>query len=318
MNSPHVVVFGSLNADLVMSVPHLPQSGETLLAGSFTTVPGGKGANQAAALARLNVPTTLVGRVGDDDFGRMLQASLKHVGADTSGVAVDPDAPTGLASIAVATGGENHIIVVPGANNRLDASDIARLRSFLDGAAMLLLQLEVPLSAAIAAAQSACDLGVPVLLDPAPARALPPELYAAVDAISPNATEAEVLVGFAVTDSATAARAADVLLQRGVGLTLMTLGEQGVYCATAREAFFAPAFPIAGVDTVAAGDAFNGAYAAARFHGLDLQRAVTWGQAAGAIAASRPGSQSSLPTADELRSFLSDRGISFGVLAGIE
>lgn len=293
--------------DLVARTPSLPVPGETLLGSSFTTVPGGKGANQAVAVARLEVPTVMIGRVGSDGFGQTLLSSLQAAGVKTADVLVD-DQHSGVAMIAVDDHSENHIIVIPGANGQVGAADVDRLTHHLPGAAALLLQLEIPLSAVVAAAQAAHHAGVKVILDPAPAQAdLPTDLYALVSILTPNAIEAAQLVGFPVHDAATAAQAATILQQRGVETVVIKLGATGVFCATPEESFFIPAFKVEAVDTVAAGDAFNGGLAAALAEGLSIREAIVWGAATGALSATKAGAQSSLPDRATVEAFLEER-----------
>lgn len=305
MNPAHVIVFGSMNMDLVARTPKLPVPGETLLGYSFATIPGGKGANQAVAVARLKVPTTMIGRVGSDEFGQTLLAKLQADDVNTADVLVDETISSGVAMIAVDDQSENHIIVIPGANGQVDESDVDRVTRHLPGAAALLLQFEIPLTAVLAAANTAHQAGVRVILDPAPARSdIPAELYASVNIITPNAVEATQLVGFPVHDPATAAQAATVLQQRGVESVVIKLGATGVFCATPEESFFVPAFAVKAVDTVAAGDAFNGGMAAALADGLSLRQSVTWGAATGALSATKAGAQSSLPDRATVEAFL--------------
>lgn len=318
------IVFGSINIDLVSKTPRLLLPGETLTGHSFATAPGGKGANQAVAIAKLGVPSYMVGRIGGDNFGRELLASLQAAGVKTENVLVDESISSGVAAIAVADNGENQIIITPGANGRVDETDVERLQSLLKippnlpshkggtnsppfqgglGGSILLLQLEIPLSAVIAAAQVAKAAGIKVILDPAPAQNLPDELYPLVDIITPNETEAGRLVGFTVDGREAATEAAQALLQKGVGNAIVKLGAKGVICATQTETFFTPAFSVKAVDTVAAGDAFNGGLAAALVEGLPLRQAVVWGAAAGALAATKPGAQSAMcdrPTLEAL------------------
>ena len=337
MNS--IIVFGSINIDLVSKTPRLPLPGETLTGHSFVTAPGGKGANQAVAIAKLGVPSYMVGRVGGDNFGRELLASLQAAGVQTENVLVDEGISSGVAAIAVDDNGENQIIITPGANGRVDATDVERLQSLLKippslpsqrgetnsspsqgglggsrppfqgefGGSILLLQLEIPLSVVIAAAQVAKAAGIKVILDPAPAQNLPEELYPLIDIITPNETEAGRLVGFPVDGREAASEAAQVLLQKGVGNAIVKLGAKGVICATQAETFFTPAFSVTAVDTVAAGDAFNGGLAAALVEGLSLRQAIVWGAATGALAATKPGAQSAMCDRATLDEFLKTR-----------
>jgi ribokinase len=305
-----IIVFGSINMDLVTKTPRLPIAGETLPGYEFFTAAGGKGANQAVAAARLGVSTHMVGRLGDDDFGRQLLSGLKAAGVHTDGILVDAAASSGVAVITVDDAGENHIIIVAGVNGRVNQQDVERLTHLLPGAAALLLQFEIPLPVVLSAAQVAHQAGIPVILDPAPAKTnIPPELYPLVDIITPNEIEASQLVGFPVNGQDSAAKAAAELLQRGVNTVIVKLGDQGVFCATAKETFFVPAFSVQAVDTVAAGDAFNGGLAVALAQGYPLPEAVVWGAAAGAICATKSGAQPALPDRETFEAFMKERGV---------
>ncbi len=305
-----VIVLGSINMDLVATTPRLPLPGETLMGLEFFTVSGGKGANQAVACSRLGVPTHLVGRVGGDGFGQSLLAGLKESGVGTEAVFVDTSTSSGVAAIAVAADGENQIIVIPGANGKVDRTEITQLEKLLPTAALLLLQLEIPLEIVMIAAQAAAKAGVPVILDPAPMPLVfPPELYSLIEIITPNQTEASQLVGFPVIDQATATRAAQELIARGVKNAVVKLGDQGAVWATGTDCIFVPAFTVEAIDTVAAGDAFNGGLAAGLVEGLSLRSALVWAAAAGAIATTKPGAQSSLGDRATLEDFLKARGI---------
>jgi ribokinase len=304
------VVFGSINMDLVARTPQLPVPGETLLGHKFFTAPGGKGANQAVAIARLGIPTQMVGRVGSDSFGQEVLKSLQTAGVNTDYVLVDETASSGVAAIAVDDAGENQIIIIPGANGRIDGTDVERLESLLLGANALLLQFEISMSAVWRATQAAREAGVKVILDPAPAQIeVPEELYPLVDIITPNEIEAGQLVGFPVDGVEAATKAANMLLQRGVGSAIVKLGAKGAVCATEEETFFVPAFPVAAIDTVAAGDAFNGGLAVALAEGLSLQQAVVWGAAAGALASTKPGAQSSMCDRQTFNTFLNQMSV---------
>lgn len=305
-----VVVLGSINMDLVATTPRLPLPGETLTGLEFFTVSGGKGANQAVACSRLGVPTQLIGRVGGDEFGRSLLAGLQGAGVGLEAVLVDNSTRSGVAAIAVAAGGENQIIVIPGANGRIDRTEITQLEKLLPTAAFLLLQLEIPLEIVLIAAQAAYKAGVPIILDPAPLPPIfPPELYSLIEIITPNQTEASQLAGFTVVDQATATLAGQELVARGVKNAVVKLGDQGAVWVTATDYAFIPAFRVETVDTVAAGDAFNGGLAAGLYAGLPLRSALVWAAAAGAIATTKPGAQSSLSDRATLNQFLQARGI---------
>jgi ribokinase len=299
-----VIVFGSINMDLVARAPRLPALGETLIGHSFETVPGGKGANQAVAIARLGIPTELIGRVGGDIFGQDLLKSLKANGVGCDRIFIDQSTHSGVAVITVDDSGENNIIVIPGANGRMGEDDIKRLQALLPQAKIVLLQLEIPLPTVVAVARMAKQAGVTVILDPAPAPSeLPPELYPLIDIITPNQIETSQLVGFPVDNLETATNAAIVLQQRGVQTVITKLGKQGALCLTTNEIFPIPIFPVQAVDTVAAGDAFNGGLAAGLSAGLSLRQATTQAAAVAALSVTKAGAQPSLPTGEELTAF---------------
>jgi ribokinase len=298
-----VLVFGSLNMDLVTRTPRLPQPGETIAGHHFVTVPGGKGANQAVAVAKLGVPVQMNGRVGGDEFGKMLIESLRSAGVDCAGIHIDETCSSGIAAIAIDDAGENNIIIVPGANGRVDESDVAKI-PFLDRQ-VLLLQLEIPIAIVLAAAQVAHSAGVTVILDPAPAPPeLPEALYATVDILTPNQVEAEQLTGIKVRDRDSAIAAAQELQRRGVKTVIIKMGAQGALCVTQDEELWIKPFEVVAIDTVAAGDAFNGGLAAALAEGRSIEEACQWGAAAGAIAVTQSGAQEAMPTRSALMKLL--------------
>lgn len=299
-----IVVFGSINMDLVVRTPRLPQAGETLTGYTFFTASGGKGANQAVASARLGAPTRMIGRVGGDVFGPTLLDNLRADGVDISGVIIDHKQPSGVAVIAVDDAAENTIIVIPGANGAIGSDDLARLTDTLAEATVLLLQLEIPMDAVVAAARVAHEHGVKVIVDPAPARSLPPELYDLIDVLTPNETEAAVLVGFDLHDRDAVEQAARVLLERGARNVVIKLGSKGAFWTDGATSRFLPAFPVEAVDTVAAGDAFNGGLAAALNKGEEIASALRWGLAAGALSVTKAGAQPSLPHLDAVTQLL--------------
>ncbi len=291
-----IVVFGSLNMDLVTRVSRLPLPGETLMGTEFFTTPGGKGANQAVAAAKLGVATALVGRVGNDDWGRSLTEGLNTYGVETSGVTVDDTIHSGVAIITVAATGENQIIGVYGANDRLDASDVDRLVPLLPEAEVLLLQLEVAIDAVKLAAQAAQEAGVMVILDPAPVpKTSIVQLYPHIDLLIPNETEASQLVGFEVNSIDSATRAAFVLHDQGAKAVIIKLGAQGALYSEEQGSeittAFIPAFNVEAIDTVAAGDAFAGGLAVAIVEGFPMIEAVRRGCASGALATLTIGAQ---------------------------
>ena len=304
--SPSTIhVFGSLNMDLVCRTPRLPQPGETILGNQFDTLPGGKGANQAVAAARLGAAVAMVGRVGTDAFGQQLLDSLRDAGVDVSGVGLDAGAATGVAAIAVDDSGHNTIVVVPGANGRVSDADIDRLVARLLPGDSLLLQFEVPLPAIIAAAKAAKAQGVTVIADPAPARAdLPAEFFKAVDILTPNQIEASQMTGLEVSDIPSATEAARQLVERGVAIAIVKLGNLGAVVATEDRSFHQPALPVKAVDTVAAGDAFNGGLAVALTEGMDLAEAVQFASAVAAASVMVPGAQVSMPERSRVSALL--------------
>ncbi len=300
-----IAVFGSINADLIAFTPRIPEAGETLLGDSFLTAPGGKGANQAIACTKLGIPTHMIGRVGNDIYGQELLANLYIQGVNTEGVFVDDRHTSGVAMILVNSQGENQIVVVSGANGQLGEPDLDRLEKVLPKVSTLLLQLEIPLPAVIKAARLAKNQGVKVILDPAPIPNLfPEELYQLVDVITPNRVETSQLVGFTVNDVETAKQAVEVIRSRGVGTVIVKLGSSGLVWGNGEKLVFVPAFNVDTVDTVAAGDAFNGGLAVALAKGLPMEQAIIWGTAAGAIATTQPGAQSALPDYESLVAFL--------------
>lgn len=302
-----IIVLGSINMDLVARTPRLPAPGETLTGHSFATIPGGKGGNQAVACARLDAPTRLLGRVGNDAFGHALLDSLRQNKVDTRQIAVDPTASSGVAVIAVDDNAENSIIVIPGANGRVGRRELDNLGSVLRETDLLLLQLEIPMDTVEAAARLALQRGARVLLDPAPARPLPDDLYPLVDTLTPNLTEAAILSGRPVHDHSTAVMAAQDLLARGAGQVIVKMGSSGAYAIGPEGGEHYPAIPVEAVDTVAAGDAFNGALAVALAEGRPWPEAIHWALAGGACAVTAEGAQPSMPDRETLLAMLAKR-----------
>ena len=288
-----IVVLGSTNTDMVISGAKIPVPGETVCGGSFMMNPGGKGANQAVAVARLSArrrQCVFIAKVGDDLFGRDTARRLKAEGIDAR-LIVDKTAASGTALILVDRKGQNCISVALGANGTLSPEDVAPFASDIERADALLLQLETPLETVLWAARTAHAKGVHVILNPAPAAKLPRELYACLDWITPNETEAELLTGVKVVDLASAQAAERVLKRRGVAHVAITLGAKGCYAAGRIH----PCVKVKAVDTVAAGDTFNGAFVVALAEGKGVDEAIAFAQAAAARAVTRPGAQSSVP-----------------------
>ncbi|TDD68228.1 ribokinase [Jiangella aurantiaca] len=295
-----IAVLGSANMDLVVTVDRAPGRGETVTGLEFTTVPGGKGANQALAAARAGGDVAFLGAVGDDDFGRRVTALLAGDGVDVSGLVVS-DQPTGTAHITVDGTGDNSIVVVPGANGTVTSLTDAH-RAALDAAEIVLLQLELPLPLVTAAAEYARSRGVRVMLTPAPAVPLPPALLAAVDVLVPNEHEAALLAG--VADPVAAARS----LAAAGGDVVVTLGARGALRVRAGAVTAVQAFAVDAVDTTAAGDTFAGVLAVGLAAGLDWDAALRRASAAAALSVRRPGASSSMPHRAEIDAFLAEAG----------
>ena len=296
---PRIVVVGSANTDLVMRVRYLPRPGETVLGGTFASVLGGKGANQAVAAARAGAHTTFVAKVGTDAMGDAAIAAYRAVGIDTTHVSRHESSPSGVAIVVVNEAGENAIAVASGANGMLLPADVDRARPEIAMADVLLLQLEVPLETvrhAIAVAQAA---GVRVILNPAPARPLDEALLAAVWLVTPNETEAAMLTGSSPAGFDVAAAAAH-LIAHGPRAAVITLGGRGAFVRDSGTALHVPAYPVHPVDTVAAGDVFNGCLAVAVAEGRDLADAVRFATAGAALSVTRRGAQDSAPGRPEI------------------
>lgn len=301
-----IVVIGSLNMDLVGCAARIPVVGETITGHTFFGEPGGKGANQAYAAAKLGGRVAMLGRVGGDDFGRQMRANLEQAGCDVSGVLTLPDVSSGIALIFVADAGQNSIIIVPGANGRFSPEDIDGAHVSLAGAAWVLLQLENPLSTVLAAARAASLAGARVILDPAPAQSVPDELFALADIITPNETEAAILADLppASLNRDQALAIARKLQARGAKTVIVKLGEQGCLLADPDNSQLLPAPSVKAVDTTAAGDEFNAGLAVGLSEGLDLPSACRFANAAAALSVTKLGAQASAPTRAELNDFI--------------
>ena len=299
-----IVVVGSFNMDLVVRMPAIPRPGETLLGGVFATYPGGKGANQAVAAARLGGEVTIIGRVGADAFGDQLLAMARAEGINTRFVGVDARAATGVALIQVDAQGQNSIAVASGANFTLTAADVAAAFADLGPIDLLVMPLETPIDTIVTAAELARQAGARVVLNPAPAQRLDTELLRNVDVLIPNEHEAAFMTGIATHSPQAARQAAASLLQGGPASVIITLGSQGALIAEQAqpevEFTQTEAFAVQTVDTTAAGDAFNGTLALALAEGKDLMTSVGWAVSAAAISVTRPGAQPSLPRRDEI------------------
>lgn len=295
-----IVVVGSLNMDLVMRTPRVPAGGETLHGHEFATLPGGKGANQAVACARLGARVSMIGQVGSDGFGTTLRDGLAADGIDVTGVTQTASVGTGVAMILVEDIGQNRIVLAAGANGALTPASLDAHVGAIAGAAMLVLQLEVPMPVVQRAIEIAHAAGVPVLLNPGPAAPLPENLWGQIDILVPNESEASLLSGIEVTDVASAFAAARLLRQRGVSYVLITLGANGVAVVDDAGERHLPAHVVKAVDTTAAGDTFIGGLSAGLVEGMSLIDAVALGQRASALCVTRHGAQPSIPYRREL------------------
>jgi ribokinase len=300
-----IVVVGSLNMDLVAVAPHLPLAGETLIGSKYWDAPGGKGGNQAYGAAKLGADVSMLGRVGNDNYGTRMRANLESVGCDTRGLKT-LEGSSGVALISLAETGQNSIIVVSGANDRYSPADVRADRPLIEGAKLVLLQLENPYETVTAAAQISRQQGARVVLDPAPApAALPQDLLQAIDVITPNETEAARLAGSAATtlsldDAGTIARKLQTM---GPKTVIMKLGAQGCLLLDGDVATRVSAPKVNALDTTAAGDEFNGAFAVAISEGATLVDACRFAAHAAALSVTRLGSQASMPSRQEFDRF---------------
>lgn len=300
---------GSLNMDFVVSVDRLPAPGETVLGGNFQMIPGGKGANQACAAGKIggsSVATRMIGRVGYDLFADHLKASLSAAGVDVSAVHAHRALPTGVALICVERSGQNSIVVAGGANQALAASDVEAMRPVFRGARFALFQLETPLDTVTAALKLARDEGAETMLDPAPAQALPGALLEQVDILTPNETEASILLGLPPgrISPEVAPALAKSLGQRGPKRVVLKLGEYGCFYWDRQTEMRSPGFAVKAIDSTAAGDIFNAALAVALAEGKAVTESLRYANAAAALSVTRAGAQSSIPTRAEVDGFL--------------
>ncbi len=298
-----IVIVGSITMDLVTRTPRIPAIGQTLIGTGFETNQGGKGANQAVAAARLGYPAAMVAKVGDDAYGPELIASLRRAGVDTSAMEKVPG-PSGLAPIYVADDGRNAIVVVPGANGKMDRATVNRHADLIRSAGMVLCQLEIPMDTLSYTLDFCAQSGVPVMLDPAPAADLPETVWSKVAWFTPNETEAAHYVG----DEPNLEESARKLLAKGPRGVVLKRGSEGAYVAVAGgKAGWVKPFKVDAIDTVAAGDCFNGAFAVALLEGNDPWAAARFANAAAAICVTRKGAAASMPLRAEVAEFLSKR-----------
>ncbi|MCU1734207.1 MULTISPECIES: ribokinase [unclassified Pseudomonas] len=296
-----VVVVGSLNMDLVTRAERLPRAGETLAGESFETVPGGKGANQAVAAARLGASVAMVGCVGDDAYGQQLRGALLTEGIDCLAVEVAAGVSSGVALIMVDAASQNTIVVIAGGNGRLLPASVQRFEALLRDAEVIVCQMEVPPQTVEYVLARGRALGKAVILNPAPVKGpLPVEWFATIDYLIPNESEASALTGLPVDDLPSAQAAADHLIALGAGKVIVTLGAQGALLVSGEGSEHFPAPVVAAVDTTAAGDTFVGGFAAALAQGRSEREAIVFGQRAAAISVTRPGAQPSIPSLAEV------------------
>lgn len=304
MKKPKLTVIGSLMMDLVVRTSRIPVAGETVIGTSFGRFPGGKGANQAVAAARLGAVVTMIGKAGADDFGREMRGVLKQEQVDVGHVLEDEHNSTGVAFIMVDESGENRIVIVPGANLAYSLRDLCAVESIISSSDLIMMQMEIDMPVIEAGVALAHKHGVPIILDPAPAKELPDKVLSRIAYLTPNETETEILTGIKVTDVVTAKEGAQELLAKGVQNVVITLGEKGVLVANQRDFEYIPGYNVESLDTVAAGDAFNGALAVGIARAKSLRDATRFANAAGALAVTKSGAIPSLPTTDEVAQFL--------------
>ncbi|WP_406916540.1 ribokinase [Klebsiella oxytoca] len=303
-----LVVLGSINADHILNLDAFPTPGETVTGHHYQVAFGGKGANQAVAAGRSGANISFIACTGDDDIGERVRHQLESDNIDVSPVRAVTGESTGVALIFVNAEGENTIGIHAGANAALSVAQVDAEKERIAGAQALLMQLESPLESVLAAAKIAHQNQTSVILNPAPARELPDELLTLVDIITPNETEAEKLTGVRVESDDDAAKAAKVLHDKGIGTVIITLGSRGVWASCEGEGRRVPGFKVPAVDTIAAGDTFNGALVTALLEGSELAQAIRFAHAAAAIAVTRKGAQPSVPWRKEIDEFLRQQG----------
>lgn len=302
MESKRIIVVGSTNMDMVVKTHHIPVPGETVLSGSFFMNPGGKGANQAVAVARLGGDISFISKVGNDVFGKQSAQLFDEEGINTFHLLSDDELPSGVALITVDDAGENSIVVASGANANLLPEDLNDALGVIASAGIVMMQLEIPMETVHFVAQYAASKGVRVILDPAPApaNALSPELLSHIDIVTPNQTEAEMLSGVKVTGIESAKKAARVIHKHGAKSVVVTLGTLGAVICQGTKTEVVPAQKVRALDSTAAGDVFNGALAVALSEGKELSEAVRFACKAAAVSVTRMGAQSSIPYRNEL------------------
>lgn len=295
-----IIVIGSSNVDMVVRTSHLPAPGETILGGEFFMNQGGKGANQAVAIKRLGGNLIFMAKLGNDVLGRQSVGYFKKEGIDTRYIALDEDSASGVALISVDDHAENSIVVASGANMLLNEQDVDKMLEEMCEGDILLMQLEIPLQTVEYAARKAFGKGVKVVLNPAPARSLPKELFRHLYMVTPNRIEAEMLTGIKIANDADVEKVAEEICAMGVKNVIITLGSKGCLIREEGVSYRIDAFKVEPIDTTAAGDTFNGALCVGLSEGMDLKQAAVMASKASSIAVTRMGAQSSIPYREEL------------------
>lgn len=303
MEKKKIIVVGSSNTDMVVRSEKLPRPGETVLGNTFIMNPGGKGANQAVAAAKLGAEVIFIAKIGDDIFGRESLKGFEKLGVITKYISIDEKSPSGIALILVDGKGENSISIAPGANNTLSTLEIDNVTAIFDKASFLLMQLEIPLKTVIYAAQLASRKNVRIILNPAPVQQLPLVLLKLLYIITPNENEAHSLTGIEVTNLASAEMAAEKLRTMGVKIVIITLGNKGAFILSDNYKELIKPPKVKAIDTTAAGDTFNGALVVALSEGKNLIEAINFANKAAAFSVTKLGAQKSAPTKEELQFF---------------
>lgn len=297
-------VIGSLNTDLVAVVERFPRPGETIGGKDFSTFPGGKGANQAVALGKLGADVQMMGKLGDDLYGRQYLKVLEKAGVGSGGIGTAKDTASGIAVIEVEVSGENRIIIIPGANGKVDPGFIDSRLEMIAGCDIFLLQLEIPMETVCHTIKLLKGMGKVVILDPAPARELPDEVLSGLDYITPNETELEILTGKHIKNEADLAAAAGELLDKGVGTVVAKAGKRGAYIIDRDNFIYSPSYDVKVVDTTAAGDSFNAGFAFALANGLSIKECGAYANATASLSTTGKGAQSAMPALEQVTALM--------------
>lgn len=302
-----ICVIGSLNVDLVATVDRFPKPGETITGKEFATYAGGKGGNQAVALGRLGADVLMVGKLGNDFFGEQYLKNLKENGVALDGIRMEKGVSTGIAMIEVDSAGENHIVIVPGANGKVDRDFVDENWPLIEQRDIFLFQLEIPLDTVLYAVKKLKKAGKTIILDPAPAMILPDDIFVNIDYITPNETELETMTRIRIKDVDDLKEAGQWLVKKGVKNVIAKAGKRGAYLITSDDFVHVPGFNVSAVDTTAAGDAFNGGFALALAHGKGVIEGIRLANAVGAISTTAKGAQSAMPSLKQVEAFMSQQ-----------